>query len=123
MLDVLFIIQTDFKTTQNRNIYGGESEFNPKTIEFCKNSYGFLEAFLEKNYVNGDSMTVADVSIQTTLITLHKLVPVEKDKYPRITAWMKRMETIPWNDENEKGAQVLVDRINLVMNDNRKKSN
>lgn len=112
----------NFIDFQNRNIYGGEYEYNPKTIEFCTNSYGFLETFLEKDYVNGDSMTVADVSIQTTLITLHKLVPVDKDKYPRITAWMKRMSSIPWNDENEKGAQVIVDRIISIMQDNKKKS-
>ncbi|XP_023297999.2 glutathione S-transferase 1 [Lucilia cuprina] len=107
-----------------RNIYGGEGDFNPKTIEMCQNAYSFLEAFLKQGqYVVGNEMTVADVSINTTLITLHKLLPVDAGKYPLITAWMERMKSLPdYEDVNVKGAEALGARINGVMAENKAKS-
>lgn len=90
----------------------------------CQNAYSFLEAFLKQGqYVVGDEMTVADISINTTLITLHKLIPVEAEKYPLITAWMERMQSLPdYEDVNVKGAEALCTRINTVMAENKAKS-
>ncbi|XP_005179509.1 glutathione S-transferase 1 [Musca domestica] len=100
-----------------RNIYGGEGDFNPKTIILCENAYSFLEAFLKKGkYVVGDEMTVADVSINTTLVTLNLLLPVSAEKYPLTVAWMERMKSLPDYDEvNVKGAEALCTRIKGVM--------
>uniref|UniRef100_A0A1I8Q1N3 Uncharacterized protein n=2 Tax=Stomoxys calcitrans TaxID=35570 RepID=A0A1I8Q1N3_STOCA len=100
-----------------RNIYGGEAEFNPKTLIQCENAYGFLEAFLTKGqYVVGNDMTLADISINTTLVTLNLLLPVNAEKYPLTVAWMERMKSLPDYDEvNIKGAEALCNRIRGVM--------
>lgn len=90
----------------------------------CQNAYSFLEAFLKQGqYVVGNEMTVADISINTTLITLHKLLPVDAAKYPLITAWMERMKSLPdYEEVNVKGAEALYARISGVMAEHKAKS-
>lgn len=107
-----------------RNLYGEEVEFNPKTLEMCHNAYGFLEKFLDKNdYVVCKQMTIADISINTTMVTLDLLVPVEKERYPKISAWMGRMKSLPdYEEVNLKGSQALYTRIITAMAENKAKS-
>ncbi|XP_005179508.1 glutathione S-transferase 1 [Musca domestica] len=111
---ILFQVVIDIAA---RNFYGGEGEFNPKTLKLCENAYSFLEAFLQKGkYVVGNEMTVADVSINTTLVTLNLLLPVSAEKYPLTVAWMERMKTLPVYDEvNIKGAEILSTRVKGAM--------
>lgn len=66
-------------------------------------------------------MTVADISINTTLVTLNLLLPVSAEKYPLTTAWMERMKSLPDYEElNIKGAEALCSRIKSVMAETRK---
>ncbi|XP_037956166.1 glutathione S-transferase 1 [Teleopsis dalmanni] len=108
-----------------RNIYGGEGEFNQKSLDMCQNAYCFLESFLQNGkYVVGNTMTVADISINTTLITLNMLIPVDQTRYPNIVAWMELMKSLPdYEDINVKGADALYKRIITVMAENKNKSN
>ncbi|XP_034476214.1 glutathione S-transferase 1 [Drosophila innubila] len=97
-----------------RNIYGGEAEFNARSVELCHNAYASLEHFLEQgSFVVGQELSVADVSIHTTLITLDLLVPVDQEKYPQINAWLERMKQLlpDYKEINLKGAQALQQRI------------
>lgn len=115
---VLFQVIKDFV---NRYVHDGETEVNPKSIEMAHNSYNFLEKFLIDDYFVGDSLTATNISVHTTLITLRKLVPIDANKYPRLTAWLKRMESLPDNQEvNEAGADVMCKRIRSVMEQNKK---
>lgn len=60
-------------------MYGGDIDYHRKSIELSHNAYSFLEGFLSRSsYVAGEELTLADISINTTLITLHKLVTVEE---------------------------------------------
>ncbi|KAH8355691.1 hypothetical protein KR200_004808 [Drosophila serrata] len=106
-----------------RNIYGGEGEFNQRSLTLCHNAYADLEHFLENgDFVVGNELSVADVSIHTSLVTLDLLIPVEREKYPQIRAWLERMEKLlPENEEiNLQGARALQTRIQNCMAENRK---
>ncbi|XP_016971256.2 glutathione S-transferase 1 [Drosophila rhopaloa] len=118
---VLFQVVKDIVA---RNIYGGEGEFNPRSLTLCHNAYADLEHFLQKgSFVVGNELSVADVSIHTTLVTLDLLIPVEREKYPQTKAWMERMEKLlPDNEEiNLKGARALQTRILNCMAENKAK--
>lgn len=118
---VLFQVVKDIVA---RNIYGGESEFNERSITLCHNAYGDLENFLKNGkFVVGDELSVADVSIHTTLVTLALQVPVDEQKYPRVCAWVERVnQLLPENEElNLKGARALDTRIRSCMAENKDK--
>ncbi|KAL7735534.1 hypothetical protein ACLKA6_010564 [Drosophila palustris] len=107
------------------NIYGGESEFNSRSLELCHNAYASLEHFLEQgSFVVGNELSVADVSIHTTLITLDLLVPVERERYPQIIAWLGRMKLLlpDYEEINLKGAQALQQRILNCMAEHKAKA-
>ncbi|BFG04376.1 glutathione S-transferase 1 [Drosophila madeirensis] len=107
-----------------RNIYGGEGDLNQRSLTLCHNAYADLEHFLLKgNFVAGNELSVADVSIHTTLVTLELLIPPDPDRYPQIAAWLERMHPlIPDNEEtNLKGAEALNARIRSCMAANKLK--
>ncbi|XP_017092510.2 glutathione S-transferase 1 [Drosophila bipectinata] len=107
-----------------RNIYGGESEFNERSLALAHNAYADLENFLKTgNFVVGDELSVADVSIHTTLVTLALQIPVDGQKYPRVSAWVERVnQLLPDNEElNLKGARALDTRIRNCMAENKAK--
>ncbi|EDW47053.1 GM21098 [Drosophila sechellia] len=118
---VLFQVVKDIVA---RNIYGGEGEYNPRSLTLCHNAYSDLEHFLEQGtFVVGNELSVADVSIHTTLVTLDLLIPVDREKYPQTKQWMERMDKLlPDNEEiNLKGARALQTRILSCMAENKAK--
>ncbi|XP_062133971.1 glutathione S-transferase 1 [Drosophila sulfurigaster albostrigata] len=97
-----------------RNIYGGEAEFNARSLELCHNAYASLEQFLNQgSFVVGNELSVADISIHTTLITLELLVPIDQERYPEINGWLQRMQKLlpDYEEINLKGAKALQQRI------------
>lgn len=114
------------KDMVRRNIYGGEGEFNKITRDLCDNAYTFLEAFLDKSNFFGNSatLTIADVCINTTLVTLDMLIPVDNNRFPKLHAWMERMKALlpSYEEVNIKGAKVLRDRIRNCMRENKVKA-
>lgn len=47
-----------------------------------RKSYAFIETFLEKNdWIAGENMTIADLSLIATISTLDEFIPVDKEKY------------------------------------------
>ncbi|XP_065220124.1 glutathione S-transferase 1-like [Planococcus citri] len=82
-----------------------------------EDSYNFLEQFLvEKQFIAGDDITIADFSILTTLTNLSVFVPVNGAKYPLITDYMKRCEiNIPDFQQLEKeGKQSLIEVLKAL---------
>ncbi|KAH8402206.1 hypothetical protein KR009_010453 [Drosophila setifemur] len=118
---VLFQVVKDIVA---RNIYGGEPELNQRSVTLCHNAYADLEGFLQNgSFVVGNELSVADVSIHTTLVTLDMLIPVEREKYPHIIDWIDRVgQLLPDNEEiNLKGARTLGTRIRNCMDENKAK--
>lgn len=71
--------------------------------------YDFLEKFLAGNdYVAGKQLTIADFSIISTVSSLEVFVKVDTTKYPRIAAWFKRLQKLPYYEEaNVNGARTF----------------
>ncbi|KAF7265329.1 hypothetical protein GWI33_021312 [Rhynchophorus ferrugineus] len=73
-------------------------------------AYQSLETLLEGNtYVAGNELTIADFSIVATLSSTNSaLVPVASNTYPKITAWLTRMQALPYyNQANQVGVDMF----------------
>ncbi|XP_016958513.1 glutathione S-transferase 1 [Drosophila biarmipes] len=72
--------------------------------------YDFVETFLTgHDYIAGNQLTIADFSLVTSITALAVFVDIDPVKYPKVTAWIKRLETLPYFEEaNGKGARELV---------------
>lgn len=67
-------------------------------------AYEFVEKFLEnKSWIAGDSFTIADMSFITSISSWAKLVPVSNSDFPRIKAWINRVEKLPCYEANVSG--------------------
>mgnify|MGYP005985288045 CR=1 FL=1 len=66
--------------------------------------YAFLEAFLEKkSWMAGESVTIADYNLYATVTTLNVLVPLDGQKYQKLSAWVKKVDGLSEAEANKKG--------------------
>lgn len=72
--------------------------------------YDFVETFLTgHDFIAGDQLTIADFSLITSITALAVFVVIDTVKYANITAWIKRIEELPYYEEAcGKGARDLV---------------
>ncbi|KAJ3663902.1 hypothetical protein Zmor_008120 [Zophobas morio] len=76
-------------------IYEGKKGVAQEHIDAVHEIYSFVESFLEgKQWVAGDSVTIADFSTISTLNALGVVVKVEGSKYPKLAAYLKKAETL-----------------------------
>lgn len=86
-----------------------------KLLKEAHEIYHTLNSFLEKgNYVAGDRVTVADFSIITCITAFDLFVPIEKEKYPKLVAWVERMQGLPCYQVNDVGYNELKEIIRNV---------
>lgn len=66
-------------------------------IKNANEAYEYLEQFLaDSRYLVGDSLTVADFSVITTVTQLCKFIPIDAVKYPRTIQWIVRFDELPY---------------------------
>ncbi|CAG9854861.1 unnamed protein product [Phyllotreta striolata] len=82
-------------------IFFGDKSIDPKKLQGVEEAYGIVEKFLEDSpYVAGDSLSLADISFITTITSWNvSIAPVNAAKYPKITAWIKKMQQLPYYQE------------------------
>ncbi|XP_017077480.1 glutathione S-transferase 1-like [Drosophila eugracilis] len=70
-----------------------------------------LETFLGNNlYLTGDSLTLADLCTGPTVSALPAAVDIDAAVYPKVTAWLDRLNQLPYYKEiNEAPAKGYVD--------------
>ncbi|XP_017116480.2 glutathione S-transferase 1-like [Drosophila elegans] len=75
--------------------------------------YDFLETFLAGNdYIASSQLTIADFSIISTVTSLEAFVQVDTAKYPKVSAWIKRLQQLPYYEEaNGKGVRTFASFI------------
>ncbi|XP_017014761.2 glutathione S-transferase 1-like [Drosophila takahashii] len=80
-------------------------------IDTIHRGLALLEAFLSSSpYLAGDSLTLADLSTGPTVTALPVAVDIDPEVYPKVTAWLDRLNQIPYFKEiNEAPAQGYVD--------------
>uniref|UniRef100_A0A6P7GSC2 Glutathione S-transferase 1-like n=1 Tax=Diabrotica virgifera virgifera TaxID=50390 RepID=A0A6P7GSC2_DIAVI len=87
-------------------LYKRQPNFPQDLAEALDKAYGFLETFLtESKYVAGDEMTIADFSLWTSTSNSNSFVPIDAAKYPKVTAWSKKMGELPYSHLNFEGYQ------------------
>ena len=81
-------------------------------------AYGFLELFLSNSsFLAGDLLTIADFSCISTMSSLNLFEPVDSSKYPKVSAWIARLEELPYYQEaNGKGIQMAIDMFKDKLN-------
>lgn len=66
--------------------------------------YAQFEAILEgKTFAAGDYVSVADYSLLSSIGSIATLVPIDPEKFPRVTAWLQRVQARPECAVNKRG--------------------
>ncbi|XP_055921908.1 glutathione S-transferase 1-like [Eupeodes corollae] len=78
-------------------------------IDLLNEGLNFLESFLVHDFIAGETMTIADFSILSTVTTYEAVVPIDAARTPKLVAWIKRMSKLPYYEKaNGKGAAVAI---------------
>lgn len=87
-----------------------------------QSAFETLETFLAVDtYMVGDTLTVADFSIITTLTQLVTQKELDPEKYPKLIAYIKRMEELPYFDEiNTKNLATFAPLLDMIRGLNQK---
>uniref|UniRef100_A0A182KCV5 glutathione transferase n=1 Tax=Anopheles christyi TaxID=43041 RepID=A0A182KCV5_9DIPT len=79
--------------------YWGETVVPQEKIDSVHKAYDLLESTLKTTgteYLVGSTITLADISVSTSLSTLNAMFPADASKYPLVMAYLKRLEeTMP----------------------------
>lgn len=94
----MFYIITKLFIPQFQNALKQDNhEATQQSKEALYEVYGFLEKFLANGpYMVGNSLTVADFSILSSLSSVNLIVPVDAAKFPKLAEWLGRMEKLPF---------------------------
>lgn len=84
-----------------------ETTINENDKQNLLEAYDVVEKYLEDStWAAGDTLTIADFSLVTTMNSYTKLVPCDPSKCPKIHTWLKKMEKLPYyNEANSRGLQ------------------
>ncbi|CAG9761831.1 unnamed protein product [Ceutorhynchus assimilis] len=87
-------------------------------IKDLKEAFQILDAVLEKNqtkYVAGNSLTIADFSVVTTITCFDIFTPYAE--FPHLKAYIERMEQESWYELNKEGLALNKKMIGELMNE------
>ncbi|XP_023175015.2 glutathione S-transferase 1-like isoform X2 [Drosophila hydei] len=62
----------------------------------------------DHEYIAGDQLTIADFSLISSISSMVAYVEIDPVKYPKLRAWMRRMEQLPVYAENAEGARLFI---------------
>ncbi|XP_055603324.1 glutathione S-transferase 1-like [Uranotaenia lowii] len=80
--------------------YHGAKKIPSENLEGFRQAYELLEATLKGKFLVGDSLTLADISICTTLSTANYLVPIDSQRFPKLANYLNDLErNQPWFGE------------------------
>ncbi|KAL7737319.1 hypothetical protein ACLKA6_012935 [Drosophila palustris] len=99
------------------NTYVFTTKVLPKErLEAIVEVYNLMESFLmNHDYIAGDHLTIADFSLISSISSLVAYVKIDSSKWKKLSAWIKRMEKLPYYSKNAIGAEQF---IALVKNTN-----
>nr|UUB32746.1 glutathione S-transferase GSTe10 [Dendroctonus valens] len=84
---------------------GGAKTIEKDKADLITQAYQSLEILLEgHNFIAGDELTIADLSLGATVSSSNAaIVPIASNTYPRISAWLSRLQALPYYEVNQKG--------------------
>jgi len=90
-------------------MFGGVKKSDPEEMKKLMEALGWLEGYLNvSEYVAGSTLTVADISIATTVSTA-EACGIDFSAFPRLRQWLNRMrlELDGWDELNAAGAAIF----------------
>ncbi|KAM3961683.1 LOW QUALITY PROTEIN: glutathione S-transferase 1-like [Aphomia sociella] len=101
--------------------YGGKlTEISKNMIRNLLDAYEMLEMYLsDSKYIAADHMTIADISILTTVSSLHGLHPIDEQRFPKLKQWLSTMNEKDCKKINEPGSKLHVDGLKILMDYNK----
>lgn len=98
--------------------FGQLKEVPQPKIDETIMAYKIIEGFFEKgnSFVVEDSLTIADLSIWSTLLSFRYLVPIDDKKFPRMTKWLQLMNSKSTFGINQSGADEHIKFIQRCVN-------
>ncbi|CAH1102057.1 unnamed protein product [Psylliodes chrysocephalus] len=95
-------------------LFEGAKSIDPKLLASLEEAFSITEQFLERSkYVAGDQLTIADFSFVTCITSWSgAFAPLTEDKFPKICAWIKKMQQLPYYREcNQVGLDIYLGAI------------
>lgn len=92
-------------------LFLGQTKVPKERIQAIVEAYDFVEAFLNQEdheYIAGDQLTIANFSLISSISSMVAYVEIDPVKYPKLRAWMRRMEQLPVYAENAEGARLFI---------------
>ncbi|KAL3275751.1 hypothetical protein HHI36_020497 [Cryptolaemus montrouzieri] len=81
-------------------------------------SYESIERILDgNNFVAGNDVTIADISLVVTLTSANCIVPIDFKKFTKIAAWIKIMESFPFYEPNVVGLKLHAEIVKKFLNE------
>lgn len=105
-----------------RHIYYGAKTFDEKRLPNIKKAFEALDTFLEKSkYVSGDTMTISDIAITSSVATAIAVFNQDLTPYPNVNKWFKHMKSsLPDYkeiiEENAEKLRLLVESVKAKNN-------
>ncbi|CAH1169702.1 unnamed protein product [Phaedon cochleariae] len=97
-------------------LFGGGKEIPQKLLDNLSEAFQVVEKLLQKTkYAAGDQVTIADLSFVTSLTSFALFVPLTEAQFPKITAWLKKMEELPYYSENKNGLEQYHQILKTIM--------
>jgi glutathione S-transferase len=97
-------------------VYDGKKTVEQEEKDAIEEVYAFVETFLEgRRWIAGDSVTIADYSLISTITSLNVLSKVDAAKYSRVAAWLQRAETLPEYEANKKGLDLFAALMKSIL--------
>ncbi|XP_017087005.2 glutathione S-transferase 1-like [Drosophila bipectinata] len=94
-------------------LFLGQKTVPQERYEAIFEIYDFMETFLQgEEFMAGSHVTIADFSLISSVSSLPAFVDFDPVKYPKVDAWIRRMEKLPYYEEaNGKGARIFAASI------------
>ncbi|CAG9795981.1 unnamed protein product [Diatraea saccharalis] len=107
------ILYPRYRAAANPVLYENCNFVMPQHVSDIESAYCDLEHMLVgKTWLGGNWPTLGDISIVATVSTLNVLVPIDQNRYPRLTSWLHRMsEEIYYITANKTGLGEFSRRI------------
>lgn len=70
-----------------------------------------LESVLQETpYLVGSNITLADLSCISSVSSMIDLYPIPTEKYPKLNAWIARVERLPYYEKVNKEAAIALQK-------------
>ncbi|KAF7265328.1 hypothetical protein GWI33_021311 [Rhynchophorus ferrugineus] len=88
--------------------YEGKKSMDQNKLSNLKDVYVILERILTSSkFLASDNITIADISILSTLLPSNLVLPIETNKFPKLSVWLEHMKQAEFYQAGEKALETF----------------